>query len=111
MACYYSFVWGYFYVICRFNISCFRIDKHEYFGALRTAICFPNIVAIPILLIPSLCEYEVFHEFDEMVEVDNEKESFEYKMVTCEADVNAVVFTYFFGFFPFLEFWSPYAEK
>jgi hypothetical protein len=32
-------------------------------------------------------------------------------MVTCEADVNAVVFTYFFGFFPFLEFWSPYAEK
>lgn len=85
-------------------MPCFRIDKQEHFGALRTAICFPNIVAIPILLFPSLCEYEVFHEFGEMVEEENEKKSFEYKMATCEAEANAVVFTYFFGFS--ILFWS-----
>lgn len=40
------------------------LKLHRYprdFAALRVAATFPNIIALPILIFPSLCEYPVVH--------------------------------------------------
>lgn len=78
----------------------FRVDKEEHFKALIIAICFPNIVAIPMLIFPALCEYEVFHGYSNIDTTMSLKEN----MMTCEQETNAVVFAYFFGFS--ILFWS-----
>ena len=85
-------------------LPCFRIHKEEYFGVLRTAICFPNIVAIPILLFPALCEHDVFHEFGDLMGGEDEISSLNERMDFCFDDANAVVFAYFFGWS--ILFWS-----
>jgi len=76
-----------------------RVHEEEHFDALRVAVSFPNIVAIPILMFPALCEYEVFHEYG-----DIELSSVEENIAACELETNSVVFTYFFGFS--LLFWT-----
>jgi len=41
---------------------CFKIKNQSDFHALRVAATYPNIVALPILIFPSLCEFEVVQE-------------------------------------------------
>ena len=41
---------------------CFKIKNRSDFHALRVAATYPNIVALPILIFPSLCEFEVVQE-------------------------------------------------
>lgn len=90
----------------------FRIDKEAHFQALRIAISFPNIVAIPILIFPVLCEYEVFREFGNVLlpsesdtDIDTDMPiSQEESIAICETEANSIVFTYFLGFS--ILFWS-----
>ena len=95
----------------------FRIDKEDHFCALRIAICFPNIVAIPILIFPTLCEYLVFREFGN-IPLPNESDteidtvtpiSQEESIATCETESNSIVFTYFFGFSVLFWGWGYYS--
>ncbi len=82
----------------------FRVHEEEHFSALVIAICFPNIVAIPILIFPALCEYEAFHEYGNIGDGDGDGASLDQNIASCEAEANAVVFAYFFGFS--VLFWS-----
>ena len=79
----------------------FRMRKEVYFIPLCVASTFPNIVALPIIIFPTLCEYGVVQDLmrEDVGEDDNGD-----LMAVCNEQVNAVVFTYFFGFS--LVFWS-----
>ncbi|KAL7443704.1 hypothetical protein ACHAXM_009115 [Skeletonema potamos] len=72
----------------------FRVDDRTDFDALRVAAAFPNIVALPILIFPTLCEfpvvYNAFYE-GEIGSTDAEK----YK--SCVDESNAMIFVYFFA--------------
>jgi len=72
----------------------FRVDDRTDFDALRVAAAFPNIVALPILIFPTLCEfpvvYNAFYE-GEVGSTDGEK----YK--SCVDESNAMIFVYFFA--------------
>eukprot|EP00539_Tryblionella_compressa_P008201 CAMPEP_0178767190 /NCGR_PEP_ID=MMETSP0744-20121128/19501_1 /TAXON_ID=913974 /ORGANISM="Nitzschia punctata, Strain CCMP561" /LENGTH=651 /DNA_ID=CAMNT_0020423033 /DNA_START=137 /DNA_END=2092 /DNA_ORIENTATION=+ len=60
------FVLGISYVVAtllrRCFSCCFHITNENDFRALRVASTFPNIVALPILIFPSLCEFPVVYE-------------------------------------------------
>ncbi len=83
----------------------FRVYEEENFNALRIAISFPNIVALPIIIFPALCEFEVFHEYGEIGdETVSSSITLQENIAQCEVEANTVVFTYFFGFN--ILFWS-----
>ena len=72
----------------------FRVDDRTDFDALRIAAAFPNIVALPILIFPTLCEFPVVYNafYEGGVEsTDGEK----YK--SCVDESNAMIFVYFFA--------------
>lgn len=73
----------------------FRVEDRTDFDALRIAAAFPNIVALPILIFPTLCEfpvvYNAFYEGDVESSTDGEK----YK--SCVDESNAMIFVYFFA--------------
>lgn len=73
----------------------FRVDDRTDFDALRIAAAFPNIVALPILIFPTLCEfpvvYNAFYEGGVESSTDGEK----YK--SCVDESNAMIFVYFFA--------------
>lgn len=81
---------------------CFRIQQRD-FQALRISSTFPNVVAIPILIFPSLCEYEVIQQgyFGDSSGADNANSSLQSQCVSVS---NAMVFCYFFSWS--LAFWS-----
>uniref|UniRef100_A0A7S3QAS7 Uncharacterized protein n=1 Tax=Chaetoceros debilis TaxID=122233 RepID=A0A7S3QAS7_9STRA len=77
------------------------------FTALCVASTFPNIVALPIIIFPTLCEYEVTHDLMGMnmtvnINMDSEDENEfsdqESRIQECIKQTNSVIFTYFFGF-------------
>lgn len=81
----------------------FGMRKETYFIPLCIASTFPNIVALPIIIFPTLCEYKVVQDLvreDVSVESDADVDLME----VCKKQVNAIVFTYFFGFS--VLFWS-----
>lgn len=67
--------------------------------ALRIAATFPNIVSLPILIFPSLCEYTVVKDrfVPSSVEENNRQD-------TCVALSNTMIFCYFFSYS--LLFWT-----
>ena len=77
-------------------------------SALRIAATFPNIVALPILIFPSLCEYAVVYQaFGTSVigtEAAGEDEDRAELYRQCVAKSNTMIFCYFFGWS--LLFWS-----
>jgi hypothetical protein len=73
-----------------------------YFIPLCIASTFPNIVALPIIIFPTLCEYEVVQDLVRE-NVGDEDENAD-MLAVCNKQVNAVVFTYLFGFS--VIFWS-----
>ena len=72
----------------------FRVEDRTDFDALKIAAAFPNIVALPILIFPTLCEFPVVYNafYEGGVEsTDGEK----YK--SCVDESNAMIFVYFFA--------------
>lgn len=73
------------------------------FQALRISAAFPNIVALPILIFPSLCEYAVvYNAFS--TDHDSTTTTPEQRQQQCVATSNTMIFVYFFAW-SFL-FWS-----
>lgn len=75
----------------------FRIPNPRDYCALRIAVTFPNIVALPILIFPSLCEYPVVYQNYIGGDVEEARGQ-------CEALSNTMIFCYFFSWS--LAFWS-----
>jgi hypothetical protein len=74
----------------------FRIEHRTDFDALRIACSFPNVVAIPVLVFPSLCEYEIVWKV--FVPKDGEEGGLTRNPVAeCSNTLNAMVFSYFFA--------------
>jgi len=76
---------------------------HDYY-ALKQAAAFPNIVALPILIFPSLCEFPVVYEgyvTDIPKDVDADSA---YLQRQCIAQSSTMIFCYFFSWS--LAFWS-----
>ncbi|KAL7539360.1 hypothetical protein ACHAWF_006385 [Thalassiosira exigua] len=72
----------------------FRVENKTDFDALRVASAFPNIVALPILIFPTLCEFPVVH--DAFYEGSDEStEAVKYR--SCVDQSNAMIFIYFFA--------------
>mmetsp|Transcript_7952 Transcript_7952/g.11785 ORF Transcript_7952/g.11785 Transcript_7952/m.11785 type:complete len:472 (-) Transcript_7952:49-1464(-) len=92
---------SYFIATALERLPFFRIENRVDFQALRIAATFPNIVALPVLIFPALCEYEVvydaFSELDEGASVDE-------KYKDCVEQSNTMIFTYFFSWS--LVFWT-----
>ena len=84
-------------------IPYFRPDDPLDFEVLRISSSFPNIVALPILLLPALCDYSVVYDgfADEMWP---EAVSDENRRDACKDTMDGMVFTYFFAWNTL--FWS-----
>jgi predicted permease len=69
------------------------------FEALRIAATFPNIVALPILIFPSLCEYPVVYEAfgHSVLNGDGGDEDRAELFRQCVAQSSTMIFCYFFG--------------
>jgi len=73
----------------------FRLSGEKHFIPLCIACTFPNIVALPIIIFPTLCEYGVVQDLvKEDISTEDETMSL---MDVCKKQTNAVVFTYFCG--------------
>jgi predicted permease len=77
----------------------FRVNDKTDFDALRVAAAFPNIVALPILIFPTLCEFPViYNAFYEEGGIDDKggaSDAEKYK--SCTDQSNAMIFVYFFA--------------
>lgn len=78
----------------------FRVENKIDFDALRIAASFPNILALPILIFPTLCEFSVVHDAFYLgdITVNGEGSPTEVeKYKSCVDQSNAMIFVYFFG--------------
>ena len=75
----------------------FRIEHRVDFDALRIACSFPNVVAIPVLVFPSLCEYEVVWKVFLPEGGAGEEELTRNPIMECSNTLNAMTFSYFFA--------------
>jgi len=84
------------------------------FRALRIAATFPNIVALPILIFPSLCEFEVVYrgyyaattgsdDYDDDATSAQQVDASQLQE-RCEIESNTMIFCYFFSWS--LAFWT-----
>ena len=70
-----------------------RVGNRVDFEALRIASSFPNVVAIPVLVFPSLCEYEVVYSGF----IDEARVAGRGPIEQCSNSLNAMTFSYFFA--------------
>lgn len=92
---------SYFTATALERLPFFRIENKVDFEALRIAATFPNIVALPVLVLPALCEYEVVYDaFSELEEGASADEMYK----DCVEQSNTMIFTYFFSWS--LLFWT-----
>ena len=78
------------------RIPFFRVEDRVDFDALRIACSFPNVVAIPVLVFPSLCEFEVV--YSQFIGTDEEgNEMTRNPIDECSNSLNAMTFLYFFA--------------
>mmetsp|Transcript_34901 Transcript_34901/g.70569 ORF Transcript_34901/g.70569 Transcript_34901/m.70569 type:complete len:542 (+) Transcript_34901:215-1840(+) len=78
------------------RIPFFRVEHRVDFDALRIACSFPNVVAIPVLVFPSLCEFEVV--YSQFIGTDEEGvEMMRNPIDECSNSLNAMTFSYFFA--------------
>ena len=74
----------------------FRVEHRVDFDALRIACSFPNVVAIPVLVFPSLCEYEIVWKV--FVPKDGDQDELTRNPIAeCANTMNAMTFCYFFS--------------
>ena len=110
-------VLGVSYSVTTLLSFCITIHNPHDFVALRVASAFPNIVALPILIFPSLCEFPVVYEgyapdyngLDELSSVTNS--TTEESVINdtdlqreCVAQSTTMIFCYFFSWS--MAFWS-----
>lgn len=89
------------YLVATVMQYCIPISNKRDFCALRIAATFPNIVALPILIFPSLCEFAVVHK-GYIPHIDDENsQSLERQ---CVNQANTMIFCYFLSWS--LAFWS-----
>jgi hypothetical protein len=73
----------------------FKVENKTDFDALRISSAFVNVLALPILLFPTLCEfpivYESFYEGGEDGSTEAER------LRSCIDESNAMIFVYFFA--------------
>ena len=84
------------------RIPTLRIENGTDFKALRIAASFPNIVALPILIFPALCEYEVVYEA--FSSGDKSEMTSDEMYDDCVDQSNQMIFVYFFSWN--LMFWT-----
>lgn len=94
-------VMGMSYVVATLLRYVVGVPYNQDFNALRIAATFPNIVALPILIFPSLCEFPVVYE---NYVLDPETEESNSLQQQCVAQSNTMIFCYFFSW-SFI-FWS-----
>lgn len=78
----------------------FKVTNKTDFDALRIAAAFPNILALPILIFPTLCEFAVVHDAfynERSTSYDGEEPTELEKYKSCVDQSNAMIFVYFFG--------------
>ena len=80
---------------------CFRINQRDFY-ALRISATYPNIVALPILIFPSLCEYAVVQDGYSFGGGQVEEDVDPY--LHCVSVSNTMIFCYFFSWS--LAFWA-----
>jgi predicted permease len=99
------FVVGISYAVATFvGRWCIPIQDPQDFCALRIAASFPNIVSLPILIFPSLCEHQVVYEnFTSHLDDNSDMDASQLRQ-QCAAEANTMIFIYFFGWS--LLFWS-----
>jgi hypothetical protein len=99
------FVVGISYIVATFvGRWCIPIQDPQDFCALRIAASFPNNVSLPILIFPSLCEYEVVYEnFTSNLDDSSGMDASQLRD-QCTAEANTMIFIYFFAWS--LLFWS-----
>jgi predicted permease len=90
------------YFVATLMRYCIPIANQRDFCALRIAATFPNIVALPILIFPSLCEFPVVHEGYIPHDEDNVDPQLLERQ--CVDQANTMIFCYFFSWS--LAFWS-----
>jgi hypothetical protein len=91
---------GISYLVATCSFQCrMSANASQDFQALRVAATFPNIVALPILIFPSLCEFPVVYEGYILEEGDAA-----YLERQCVAQSSTMIFCYFFSWS--LAFWS-----
>jgi hypothetical protein len=83
-------------------LSCFRFlqckSRRASFEGLRVVAALPNALSLPLLIFPSLCEYDVVHEaFSEP-----ESSSFEEMIQECIDNANVMIFLCQFVFCVYL---------
>jgi hypothetical protein len=100
------------YVIPTVLALCIKIDDPHDFAALRIAATFPNVVALPILIFPSLCEYSFVYgggggggggSSSSNATAAADAPSDDELRQQCVATSNTIIFIYFFIFS--LAFW------
>ncbi|KAL3771604.1 hypothetical protein ACHAW5_006631 [Stephanodiscus triporus] len=72
----------------------FRVENKTDFDALLIAAAFPNILALPILIFPTLCEFPVV--YDSFYGGEDGSTQVE-KVRSCVDQSNAMIFIYFFA--------------
>jgi predicted permease len=84
---------------------CLHITNPRDFYALRISATFPNIVALPILIFPTLCEYSVVYEaFGSPADTGATTIDVSELQQSCEDQATTMIFCYFFSWS--LAFWS-----
>ena len=88
---------SYFVATVLGKLPFFKVENRTDFDALRIAASFPNIVALPILIFPTLCEfpvvYNAFYEGEDESTVSTDAEKYK----SCVDESNAMIFVYFFA--------------
>ena len=96
-------------------LPCFRLYRDSStFNVLRVATAFPNIIALPILIFPCICEYPIAYEAfgsnkDDMVINNGTTMTSSDMYEQCVAKSSSMIFLYFLGFN--VTFWTFGAPK
>ena len=73
----------------------FKVENGTDFDALRISSAFVNVLALPILLFPTLCEFPIVYESFYEGGVDGSTEA--ERLRSCIDESNAMIFVYFFA--------------
>jgi hypothetical protein len=88
---------GISYLVATIMQSCIPITNVHDFRALRIAASFPNIVGLPILLFPQLCEFPVIHEGYSIIADNNKRTATSQELeAQCVLQANTMILCYFF---------------
>lgn len=92
------FVLGLSYLVATFLHWCIPLSDYQDFRALRISATFPNIVALPILIFPALCEFPAVHEGYALTihPDDGEEKNTQELEKLCVENANSMIFCYFF---------------